>query len=113
MVLFLLILGWIFLESLDQSTRPNHCATCNLWELMGWTGGGAHACSLMPKLASFLLKWKKSTISGVIIAYLFVVEWVGIYKEKLRLLSLLNSDTISLPLGEEFPFPYHGQTVKG
>ena len=30
-----------------------------------------------------------------------------------QLLSLLHGDTISLPLGEEFPFPYHGLIVKG
>ena len=47
------------------------------------------------------------------IAYLFVVECVGIYKEKSWLLSLLDSDTVSFPLGEEFPFPYHGLTIKG
>ena len=47
------------------------------------------------------------------IAYLFVVEWVTIYKEKLWLLSLLDRDTVYLPLGEEFPFPYHGLNVKG
>ena len=47
------------------------------------------------------------------IAYLFMVEWVSIYREKLLLLSLLDSDTVSLPLGEEFHFPYHGPTVKG
>ena len=81
--------------------------------LKGWSGGGEPASSLMPKSASFLLKEKNSTIDGVMIAYLFVVEWVGIYKEKLWLLSLLDSDTVSLPLGEEFPFPYHGPTVKG
>ena len=67
----------------------------------------------MPKSASFLLKWKNSTIDSVMIAYLFVVEWVGIYEEKLWLLSLLDSDTVSLPLSEEFPFPYHGPIVKG
>ena len=47
------------------------------------------------------------------IAYLFVVECVGIYREKLWLLSLLDSNTVSLPLGEEFHFPYHGPAVKG
>ena len=47
------------------------------------------------------------------IAYFFVVEWVDIYKEKLWLLSLLDNDTISLSLGEEFTFPYHGPTIKG
>ena len=70
------------------------------------------AGSPMPKSASFLLKGKNSSFDGVLIAYLFMVEWVGIYKEKLCLLSLLDSDTVSLPLGEEFPFPYHGSTVK-
>ena len=81
--------------------------------LKRWSGGGAHVDSLMPKSASFLLKGKNSTLDDVMIAYLFVVEWIGIYKEKLWLLSLLDSDTVSLPLGEEFSFPYHGPTVKG
>ena len=67
----------------------------------------------MPKSFSFLLKGKNSIVDGVMILYLFVVELVGIYKEKLWLLSLLDSDTVSLPLGEEFPFPYHGPTAKG
>ena len=77
--------------------------------LKGWSGGGAPVGSPMLKSASFLLKGKNSTIDGVMIAYLFVVEWVGIYK---LLLSLLDSDMVSLPLGE-FPFPYHGSTIKG
>ena len=72
--------------------------------LKEWTDGGAPAGSPMPKSASFLLKLKKSTIDDVMIVYLFMVEWVAIYKEKLWLLSLLDSDTVSLPLGEEFPF---------
>ena len=67
----------------------------------------------MLKSASFLLKGKNSTLDGIMIAYLFVVEWVGIYKEKLWLLSLLDSDTVSPPLGEGFSFPYHGLIVKG
>ena len=66
--------------------------------------------SPMPKSVSFLLN---SIVDDVMIAYLFMVEWVGIYKEKLWLLSLLDSDMVSLPLGEEFPFPYHGPTIKG
>ena len=78
---------------------------------MVWRGGPAG--SPMPKSASFLLKGKNSTIHNVMNAYLFVVEWVGIYKEKLWLLSLLDSDTVSLPMGGEFPFPYHGPTIKG
>ena len=81
--------------------------------LKGWSGEGAPVGSSMCKSVSFLLKGKNSTVDDVMIAYLFVVEWVGIYKEKLWLLSLLDSDTVSLPLGEEFPFPYHGPTVKG
>ena len=59
------------------------------------------------------LKRKNSTVDDVMIAYLFVVELVDIFEEKLWLLSLLNSDTVSLSLGEEFPFPYHEPTVKG
>ena len=75
--------------------------------------GGVLVGSPIPKSASFLLKGKNSTLDDVMIAYLFMVEWVGIYREKLWLLSLLDSDTVSLPLDEEFPFPYHGPTVKG
>ena len=45
--------------------------------------------------------------------YLSVVEWIGIYKGKWWLLSLLDGDTVSLLMGEEFPFPYHGLTVRG
>ena len=81
--------------------------------LKRWSGEGAPADSPMPKSFSFLLKGKNSTVDGVMIAYLFMVEWVGIYREKLWLLSLLDSDMVSLPLGEEFPFSYHGMTVKG
>ena len=81
--------------------------------LKGWSDEGAPAGSLLPKSVSFLFKGQNSTVHGVMLAYLFVVEWVGIYKEKLWLLSLLEGDTVSLPLGEEFPFPYHGPTVKG
>ena len=81
--------------------------------LKEWSGKGAPIGSLMPKSDSFLLKRKNSTVDGVMITYLFLVEWIGIYREKLRLLSLLDSDTVFLPLGEEFPFPYHGPTVKG
>ena len=81
--------------------------------LKGWSGEGVPIGSLMPKSVSFLLKGKNSTIDDVLIAYLFVVEWVGIYKGEYWLLSLLDGDTISLSLGEEFPFPYHGSAVKG
>ena len=72
--------------------------------LKGWSDEGAPAYSPMPKSISFLLKRKNSTVNGVMIAYLFVVEWVGIYREKLWLLSLLDSDTVSLPLGGSFLF---------
>ena len=81
--------------------------------LKGWSGEGAPAGSPMPKSVSFLLKGKNSTVDDIIIAYFFVVEWVDIYREKLWLLSLLDNDTVSLPLGEEFHFSYHGSTVKG
>ena len=80
--------------------------------LKGWSDGGALAGSPMPKSASFLLKGKNSIIDGVMLAYLFVVEWVSIYKEKLWLF-FLDGDTISFALGEEFLFPYHGPTIKG
>ena len=81
--------------------------------LKRWSDEGALADSPMPKSNSFLFERENSTVDSVIIASLFVVEWVNIYKEKLWLLSLLDSDTVSLPLGEEFPFPYHGPTIKG
>ena len=68
--------------------------------LKGWSGGDAPISSPMPKSASFLLKEKNSTIDDVMIAYLFVIDWVDIYKGKLWLLSLLDSDTVSFPLGE-------------
>ena len=50
--------------------------------LKGWSDEGAPAESPMPKSISFLLKGKNSIVDGVMIAYLFVVGWVGIYKEK-------------------------------
>ena len=49
--------------------------------LKGWSGEGAPTGSSMPKLVSFLLKGKNSTVNDVMIAYFFVIEWVGIYKE--------------------------------
>ena len=107
MVLFLPILGWIFSGSLGRIVGNLQPA------LKGWSSEGALAGSPMPKSVSFLLKGKNSTVDDVMIAYLFVVEWVGIDKEKLWLLCLLDSDTVSLPLGEEFHFPYQGPTVKG
>ena len=81
--------------------------------LKRWSGRGVPVGSPEPKSASFLLKGKNLPLDDVMIAYLFVVEWVGIYREKLWLFSLLDIDTVSLPLGEEFPFPYHGPTIKG
>ena len=81
--------------------------------LKRWSNGGAPTGFPMPKSAYVLLKGKNSTIDGIMIAYLFMVEWVDTYKEKLWLLSLLDSDTVSLPFGEEFPFPYHRPVVKG
>ena len=80
--------------------------------LKGWPDEGAPANFPVPKSDSFLLKGKNSTVDGIMIAYLFMVEWVGIYREKLWLLSLLDSDTVSLPLGEEFPFHCHGSAVR-
>ena len=106
-MLFLSILGWIFSGSLGQIVSNLQPA------LKGWSDEGALAGSPMPKSVYFLLKGKNSTVDDVMIAYPFVVEWVGIDKEKLWLLSLLDSDIVSLPLGEEFHFPYQGPTVKG
>ena len=41
-----------------------------------------------------------------------MVEWIDIYKGKQWLLSLLDDDMISFPLGEEFPFPYHDRLLR-
>ena len=67
----------------------------------------------MLKSASFLLKGKKSIIDGRYYCVPFCGRMAQYYKEKLWLLSLLDNDTVSLPLGEEFLFPYHGLIVKG
>ena len=67
--------------------------------LKGWSCEGASVDSSMPKSGSFLLKVKNSTMDDVMIAYLFVAEWVSIYREKLWLLFLLDSDTVSPPIG--------------
>ena len=93
---------------------PNCCITCNLQPaLKGRSGEGAPAGSSMPKLDSFLFERKEFNCRWRYDCIPFCGRWVGIYKEKLWLLSLLDSDTVSLPLGEEFPFSYHGPTVKG
>ena len=85
MVLFLLILGWIFSESLGQSAE-SICWAKSLRNLQpalkGWSDEGAPIGSPMLKSVSSLLKGKNSTVDGVMIAYLFVVELVGIYKNK-------------------------------
>ena len=68
----------------------------------------------MPKSVISSRERKRSTALGASSLHtFFVVEWIGIYKGKQWLLSLLDGDTISPPLGEEFTFPYHGLTVKG
>ena len=41
-----------------------------------------------------------------------MVEWVGFYDGKI-LVTFLDGDTVSFLLGEEFPFPYNGSTLKG
>ena len=57
MVIFLPILGWIFLGSLGRSVRLNRRITCNLQPaLKRWSGEGVPAASLMPKLDSFLFE---------------------------------------------------------
>ena len=61
--------------------------------------------SPMPKSVLSSRERKKINCLGrEFTAYLFVVEWIGIYKGKHWLLSLLDGDTISPPLGEEFHF---------
>ena len=41
--------------------------------------GGVPAASLMPKSVSFSRKGKRSTVNGFVIAYLSLVELLGIY----------------------------------
>ena len=81
MVLFLPILGLSFLEPLDLSVGSARRTTYNLHKKGDPTG----VCrSPLRWLSQFLFN-KKEIIQlfyGVITAYLFVVEWVGIYKEK-------------------------------
>ena len=45
----------------------------------GWSSGGVSATSLMLKSVSFLRKGKRSTVDGFVIAYLSLVELLGIY----------------------------------
>ena len=55
---------------------------------------------------SFISKERKmiNCLGREFSAYLYVVEWIGIYQGKEWLISLLYGDTVSLLLGEEFPF---------
>ena len=48
--------------------------------LKGWSGGGVPTASPMPKSVSFLRKGKRSTVCGFVIAYLSLVELLGIYR---------------------------------
>ena len=77
MVLFPSILGWNLLESL----RPIHRAGLmySLHKKSGSAGGVTSATSLMPKSVSFLRKGKRSTMDDLVIAYLSLVELLGIY----------------------------------
>ena len=75
---------------------------------------GCAGCLCDAKVSHFFKGKKKiNCLKREFTAYLFVVEWISIYKGKQWLLSLLDGDTISPPLGEEFPFPSHGPIVKG
>ena len=75
MVLFLSILGWSLLESLGQSIGLDRCTTCKKW----WSDEGMSAASSMPKSVSSLRKGERSIVHSIVIAYLSLVELLGIY----------------------------------
>ena len=52
--------------------------TCNLHR-KGGPAGGVLVASLMPKSISFSRKGKRSIVDGFVIAYLSLVEFLGIY----------------------------------
>ena len=75
MVLSLSILGWSLLKSLGQFVGLDQCTTCK----KGRSGGGMPAASPMPKSVSSLRKGERSTVRNIVIAYLSLVELLGIY----------------------------------
>ena len=84
MVLFLPMLVWSFSGPLDRSVGYDRRTTCNLQK----RGDPARVCRPPLRWLSQFLSYEKERIrlyfffNGVIDAYLFVVEWVGIYKGK-------------------------------
>ena len=76
MVLFLSILGWSLLESLGTIFRAG--LMYNLHKRSGPVRC-VSAASPMPKPISFLRKGKRSTMDGLAIAYLSLVELLDIY----------------------------------
>ena len=76
MVLFLSILGWSLLESLESIRGAE---SINNLHKKGGPAGDAPATSSMPKSVSFSRKGKISTVDGSVIAYLSLAELFGIY----------------------------------
>ena len=81
MVFFLPILGWSFLEPLGWSVGSARRITCNLHRKDDLAG----VCQPPLRWLSQFISYEKERIQlfyGIITAYLFVVEWVDIYKGK-------------------------------
>ena len=55
------------------------CTISNL-DIKGDPAGGVPAASPMPKSVSFLQQGKRLTVDGFVIAYLSLVELLGIYR---------------------------------
>ena len=88
MVLFLPRLGWSLLRPLGRSDGSDCRATCNLHK----KGHPAEVCRLPLRwLSQFFPYENNSTVFyGVIAAYLFAVEWVGIYKGEILVTFLVG-----------------------
>ena len=81
MVFFLSKLGWSYgLEPVETSGMIRQSCTIRNLHKKGGLTRGVSAASSMPKSVSFLQKGKRSTVDGIVIAYLSSVEFLGIYR---------------------------------
>ena len=74
MVLFLLILGWSFLESLGQSVGRDRRTTCNL-HLKGDPEGGGGGCQPPLRCLSQFLSYEKDKIQLLMALLLPTFSW--------------------------------------
>ena len=101
------MLSWSLSGPLSQFDGSSHRTTCKLHRKRGDPAG---VCRSPLRWLSQFLSYEKERIQlfmTLLLSTFFVVEWVGIYKGKYWLLSLLDDHMVSLPLGKEFPFPYY------